>query len=197
MLVSVQSLALSRVEQVGIVAEVKRISALAPWVLILSACQTQPETFAPPVQRQPIEEFRPYRATRIINMVDSDAESHFVKDITGMVQSNWRWAQKRPTIRLYPRTNTDVQYVIDFALPEVTFKDTGPVTMSFYVGDHLLERVRYTEPGQKKFEKAVPPEWIVPGQELQLSAEIDKMWTSKTDGEKLGFVLTSIGLIQP
>jgi hypothetical protein len=161
----------------------------------LAGCQTMPESFAPPIQRRPLEEFRPYRATRVVNMIDSDAPSHFVTDITPALAGNWRWALKRPTVWLRPRSNQNVRYSIDFTLPGITFKDTGPVTMSFYVGDHLLEKIRYVEPGQKKYEKPVPPEWIVPGEPVNISAEIDKMWTSPTDGATFGFILTSIGLL--
>lgn len=156
-----------------------------------------PETFAPPVQRQPLEEFRPYRAAQVVQMIDADAPSHFVRDISPSLVANWRWAQKRPTIRLFPQTGEGLGYSIDFTLPEENLKGTGPVTMSFWVGDHLLERVRYTEPGQKTFVKPIPPEWIAPGQELLIAAEIDKLWRSAGDGATQGFILTSIGLTQP
>src|SRR5258708_7531993 len=157
-----------------------------------------PEPYAPPVQRAPLEEIRPYRATRIVNMADPDAGSHFVKDITGGLEGGtWRWVGKRPTVRVMTRANEGVHYSIDFTLAEATFKDTGPVIMSFFFGDHLLERVPYAEFGHKHFDKLVPPEWIVPGENVLLSAEIDKVWVSKVDGATLGFLLTSIGLTQP
>jgi hypothetical protein len=157
-----------------------------------------PEPYAPPVQRSPLEEFRPYRAARIVNMADPDAESYFVRDITGGLEGGaWRWVGKRPTVRVRPRANEGVHYSIDFTLPEVTFKDTGPVTISFLIGDHLLESVRYATAGSKHFDKLVPAEWIAPGEDVLVAAEIDKLWVSKTDGATLGFVLISLGLTQP
>src|SRR5262249_30096536 len=124
-----------------------------------------------------------------------DAQTHFVKDITGVLEANaWRWVGKRPTLRLRPRVNQGLLYSIEFAVPEVEMKDTGPVTMQFYVGDHLLDTVTYKDPGQKKFEKAIPPEWMTPDNDVFLSAEIDKMWTSPDNGAHLGFILTSLGL---
>ena len=94
------------------------------------------------------------------------------------------------------RANDRVRYVIDFALPEVTFKDTGPVTLSFYVNDHLLDSVHYTHSGDEHFEKPVPPEWIPLSQESTVAAAIDKVWVAPSDGNKLGFVLVRMGLTQ-
>ena len=56
-----------------------------------------PETYAPPIQRQPIENARPYRVQRLIAMGDGDAEAFIVKDIArGTPEGGaWRWTQKR------------------------------------------------------------------------------------------------------
>jgi len=172
-----------------------RISLLIPAAL-LTACQNMPEPYMPPQQRSPLEEFRPYRATRLVQMADSDAAGFFVQDI-GDLEGNWRWTGKRPTLRLRPRAFEGLHYAIDFTLPDVTFKETGPVTLSFYVGDRLLASERYASAGAHHVDKPIPPDWIVPGQDTLIAAEIDKVWVSKTDGAKLGFVLTALGLTQP
>jgi hypothetical protein len=168
----------------------------APLVLMLAGCQAPPESFAPPEQSQPLEDFRPYRATRMVHMADGDAEAFFVRDIGVLEGGDWRWCGKRPTIRLRPRAFDRLYYVAELTLPEVTFRETGPVTLSFYVGDRLLDTVRFTEPGRKLVEKAVPVGWIVQGEETLVSAEIDKLWTSKDDGVQLGFILHRMGLEQ-
>ena len=89
-----------------------------------------------------------------------------------------------------------LRYIIDFVLPEVTFKVTGPVTMTFLVNDHPLDSVRYTAFGEQHFEKVVPPEWVEPMKENLVAASIDKVWVAPVDGAKLGFILTRIGLTQ-
>jgi hypothetical protein len=155
-----------------------------------------PEPYAPPVQRQPMETFRPYRIKRVINMSDPDAPAHFVQDIPGGLEGSWRWTLQKPTVKVRVRSNDDVKFVIDFTLPDVTMKDTGPVTVTFSVNGHVLEAVRYAASGREHFEKPVPAEWIVPDQDALLAAEIDKLWVSKEDGVKLGFILTRIGLTQ-
>jgi hypothetical protein len=94
------------------------------------------------------------------------------------------------------RANDGVRYVVDFALPEVTFKETGPVTVRFYVNGHELDSVYYARPGIQHFEKPVPPAWIPSGRESIVSAEIDKTWTDPSDHKQFGLILTRMGLTQ-
>lgn len=154
-----------------------------------------PEPYAPPEQRQPIEVSRPYRVSRVINMDDGDATSYIVRDILGLTGS-WRWTGKRPQIRVPIRANENLHYSIDFTLPEVTLKVTGPVAVSFYVNDRLLDTVRYTAFGPQHFDKPLPDGWVQPNTEATAGAEIDKVWVSPTDGVELGFILHRIGLKQ-
>ena len=170
-------------------------AALVAIVLGMSACQNMPEPYAPPVQRQPLEDLRP-RFVPVIDMAAADARKHFVQDISDKLEGSWRWCQQRPAVTVTVPSNEKLKYTIDFTVPEATFKDTGPVTLSFYVNDHLLDRVRYSKPGPLHFEKQVPAGWITPAKDNILAAEIDKMWVSKEDGSRLGFILTRIGLTQ-
>jgi len=163
---------------------------------LLCGCGNLPEPYAPPSQR-PIFEAPPESA-RILNMSDADAESHFVQDISTELEGNtWRWTGKRPTIRLHLNSNQKLVYSIDFDIAGSTLEQTGPVTLSFFVNDHLLERVRYLTPGRQRFQKPIPAEWVVPGKSATLAAEIDKLWNPPPPGGKpLGFILIALGLEQ-
>jgi hypothetical protein len=132
-------------------------------------------------------------------MADYDAERLFIKDIDATLQGGtWRWTGKRPTIRLHPHTNQKLAYSIDFAIAGSTIQQTGPVTLSFFVNDHLLDSVRYASEGRRRFQKPVPAAWLEPGENVILAAEIDKMWTPPPPGgPPLGFILVSLGLEQP
>ncbi|MGA3204211.1 MAG: hypothetical protein ABSF12_17105 [Bryobacteraceae bacterium] len=164
--------------------------------VLLSSCQNMPEPYAPPVQRQPFEDARPHHMSRIVAMADADSPAHIVADISPGQPAQWRWTLQKPTVKVVARTNQGLRYVIDFSLPEVTFKVTGPVTMTFLVNDHALDSVRYTASGEYHYEKAVPPNWVEPLKDTMLAASIDKVWVAPTDGAKLGFILTRIGLTQ-
>src|SRR5215467_10499440 len=88
----------------------------------LTACQNMPEPYAPPTQRQPFENFRPYRVSRIVHMSDGDAEAHFVKGITPISGGSWRWAGQRAEIKIPLRTNQQLKYVVDFGIAAETLK---------------------------------------------------------------------------
>jgi len=90
----------------------------------------------------------------------------------------------------------DVKLVVDFAVAKETFDATGPVTISFFVNDRLLEAVRYDQPGDKHYEKLVPAGWLRPDAMTTVAAEIDKLYRAPQDGAELGFILTRVGFIQ-
>jgi hypothetical protein len=132
----------------------------------------------------------------MVDMSDDDAAAHIVSGVSPGAAAPWRWVLQKPTVKVVASTNQGLRYTIDFSLPEVTFKTTGPVTMTFLVNDHALESVRYTAAGEYHYEKAVPTDWVEPLKDTILAAETDKVWVAPADGAKLGFILTRIGLTQ-
>ena len=170
--------------------------AAAIFLGLLAGCQKMPETYAPPEQRPVFENFRPYRISRIVEMSDGDVDSHIVRDIPTGQQGPWRWTGENPTVKVVPRTADNLNYTIDFSIADTTLKETGPVTLRFFVGEHALDSARYTAPGTYHFEKALPGGWVEAGKEVTVGASINKVWTSPNDGAKLGFILTRIGLRQ-
>ncbi len=162
----------------------------------LSGCQKLPETYAPPEQREPFENFRPYRITRVVDMSDGDADSHIVSGILPAGGGSWRWASQRPTVRVLLRHVENLEFIMDFSVADATFKSTGPVAFTFFVNDHELGSANYTMPGVYHFEKPVPESWLEADKDATLAAEVDKVWVAPEDGAKLGFILTRIGLRQ-
>jgi hypothetical protein len=160
----------------------------------LAACDRAP-WFAPPEQRPSLAGF-PSHAGRVVEMESPDADRRIVRDILPLTDTAWRWTGQRPALRIRVRADENLKYVIDFTLPKVTFKDTGPVSIAFTVNDRLLDRVRYTEPGFKHFEKAVPPDWLPIDAYAIVGAEIDKLWIDPDGGRKYGFIVTRMGLTQ-
>ena len=134
-------------------------------------------------------------------MADADAESHFIQDIDQALQGNaWRWTGKRPSIwvhinRVHINATHQLVYSIDFVIAGATFQQTGPVTLSFLVNDHLLDRVRYASPGPQRLERPVPADWLQADQDATVTAEIDKVWTPpQAGGAPLGIILVALGL---
>ncbi len=155
-----------------------------------------PEPYAPPEQRQPFENFRPYRVSRVINMADGDVDAHIVSGITAISGGTWRWTEQRPTVRLTVRSVENLKYTIDFTIAGATFDQTGPVTVSFFVNDHMIGSEHYTAQGNQHYETKVPDGLVEANKEVTVAAEIDKLFTPPGSGSKLGFILTRIGLKQ-
>ena len=174
----------------------RRLGLVCAPVLIASACRNMPGPFAPPVQRQPLEDFRPYRMSAIVDMSDEDAKTHFVQGLTSNATPTWRWTGQRPTVRVRMRSAENLRYTIDFAVGEAMIRSTGPLTVSFLVNDVVLDRVRYERDGVQHFEKAVPAGLVTAGQDAMVGAEIDKPWVPPEGGPQLGIILMRIGLTQ-
>ena len=173
-----------------------RLGLICAASLIASACQNIPGPLPTPVQRQPLEDFRPYKMSAIVDMSDEDAPTHFVQDLTSNATSAWRWTGKTPILRVRMRSAENLRYTIDFAVGAVMLRNTGPLTVSFLVNGQVLDRVRYDRDGVQHFEKAVPPGWVTAGQEATVGAEIDKTWIPPEGGPQLGILLMRIGLTQ-
>lgn len=132
----------------------------------------------------------------MVDMSDPDASQHVVKDIYDSPGNPWRWTSKQPTVRILVYATDNVKLSTDFAIWDDGFKQTGPLELSFLVNGHLLAKERYTTPGYKHFEKAVPADWLSSETESIVSVDVDKLYVSPLDGVKFGFILTRIGFVR-
>ena len=164
-------------------------------VIVLTGCISQPQTYAPPIQREPVLNGQaPKPPKDILRMSERETDAYIVQDIPRESADAWRWTGKRPTVRLFVADPGGRKLVVDYSIAETTLKDTGPVTLSFFVNDQLLATVTEDRQGVKHFEKPVPPEMLKPSADNTFAIEIDKVWIAKEDGAKLGFILASVGL---
>lgn len=165
--------------------------------LSLSGCVSIPDTYAPPMERKPVTGFGTNAFGSIVSMGDPGARVHIIKDVSPVLEGgSWRWTGQRPEFRFIVTRTKNVKLVMDFAVAKATFDATGPVTFSFFVNDQLLDRVRYSEPGNKHYEKPVPPEWLRTDQMSTIAVELDKVQVSPLDGAKLGFILSRVGFAE-
>lgn len=171
-----------------------RATGFCLFLLVFAAgCGTAPESYPPPAQR----ETPPAQSATIrhfVAMNDPNAASYILRDVSeGLEANSWRWAFRRPELRFFLHSSQHLKFVMDFAIPEHTFKETGPVTLSVFINGQLLDRFRCTKPGRRQLEKEVPPELLKAGALNLVAIEPDKVWVSKEDGATLGFILASAG----
>ena len=128
-------------------------------------------------------------------MQSPQAGHHLVRDFLSAPEGQvYRWTNQQPALRFHLRRSADRRLRFDFVVAGATFKETGPVTIAFKVNGRLLDTVRYDASGEKRFEKAVPAAWLDADPAI-VSAEIDKVWVSKTDGARLGIMLLGAGFV--
>jgi hypothetical protein len=165
-------------------------------VLFLAACDRPPESYAPPEQRHPVEGFNPGPEAIMVEMNDPDASLHIVKDIYGQSDPSWRWTAQNPTVQLLVVSTEKLRFHADFAIWDEGFKTSGPVEIAYLVNGKVLDKIRYTTPGQKHYDKPVPADWLSADTDTTLAMSLDKVNIAPRDGAKLGVILLRMGFKQ-
>jgi len=175
----------------------RRSPILPALSLLLAGCTDIPDTYAPPVQRRPLTAPEPSPLTHFIAMKDAAAEAHFLSGVSRHLEGGaWRWLEPRAELMFRLESVAHLRFVMEFAIPEITFAQRGPAVISISVNGHLLERVRYGKGGEYRFEKAVPAAWLRTHLNNYVTLEIDKPWVAPQDGARLGFILKSAGFLE-
>jgi hypothetical protein len=171
-----------------------RIAVLVACLLCLAACDRLPESYPPPEQRQPLTGINPGPEAMMVSMEGTEADPLIIKDIDGSSPGvPWRWTRQEPTVKVLVLSTENIKFSTDFAIWDDGFKITGPVEISFLVNGRLLDKVRYTTPGNKHFEKPVPAEWLE-GDMATVAMSVDKLYIAPRDGAKFGVILARLGL---
>jgi hypothetical protein len=176
-----------------IYARVLLCSILLLSILLLAACDRPPEFYPPPEQRHPVQGYNPGPEAMMVEMNDPDASLHIVKDIYGQNDPSWRWTAQDPTVQLLALSTENLKFHADFAIWNDGFKTTGPVDITYLVNGKVLEKVHYTTPGEKHYEKAVPPDWLSADSDTTIAMDIDKVYITPSDHVKLGVILLRMG----
>jgi hypothetical protein len=108
----------------------------------------------------------------------------------------WRWTDERFTLMFRVPSVTGNKLVMDFSVPGETFAQTGPFHMTYTVNGRVLDKVRYDSPGDKRFEKAVPPGSLREDTENIVAVELDKAYVAEGDQKKLGVLLFRAGFVR-
>jgi hypothetical protein len=165
--------------------------------LVLIGCPSASDTFPPPLQRQLPAAPEKKPVGWFVNMDDPNAEDYIVSGIqTNVEGSGWRWTHEFPELRFVLDRTQNVKFAMDFGFPEYNFKQTGPVTLSFFVNGKLLDKVRYATFGDRHYEKPVPAAWLKTGPFTEVRIVVDPPWVAPVDKARLGFVLHRAGFVE-
>ncbi len=173
-----------------------KLAAALLLALAMAACVGIQDTYAPPDQRKPLSVEDPSPLKAFIRMNEPWAPSHFIRDISQELQGGtWRWTQQRPTMMFLVKSTKGQKFSSDFTIADLTFQQTGPVTISVTINDHLLDKATYSKSGYQHFEKPVPEAWLHAKAENVVVMEIDKLWVAPADKATFGFILTTAGFV--
>lgn len=164
--------------------------------LLLAGCVRYPEPYKPPMQRRPVEIDRAGRLSHFTAMNSPEAPRHFIAGVLDLNDGSWRWCLQRAVFQFELPTTAHKRLMAEITVPELTFKQTGPVKITVRVGTHVLDTLEFSKHEQRNFEKAVPADWLSANTPQLVSLEIDKIWRSPEDGVERGFILSRIGFLE-
>jgi hypothetical protein len=180
--------------QSGFVLSLDRLIGLAP-ALLAVGCHQLPD-YPPPPQREPLVRADTAGLSYFLNVANLNADAYVVQGI-GSATEGWgfRWAFAHPVLRFLVPPMDHPKFVMDFALPEPTFRVTGPVTLTFSINGRLFDNRGFAEMGQQHYEHEVPEGFLRFGALNLVSIAPDKLFVAK-DGAKLGFVFSRAGFVE-
>jgi len=162
-------------------------------LLACTACNRLPDSYPPPAQRPSLASTTSDGLSYFVSMGDQDAQHYLVRDFAPAAGGASRWALDHPVLRFFVPAAPRLRFTMDFALPERTFRDTGPVTLTFRINGELLDRYRCQTAGQHHYDHPVPPSMLRANAVNFVAIDPDPVWVSKADGGRIGFVLASAG----
>jgi hypothetical protein len=162
--------------------------------LLTVSCGRQAGVYAAPSQRSLDLGPDPDGPHEFVTMDDPVVEDYLVNDISPE-RGIRRWAFAHPELRFLVKDASHLVFRAEFAIPEVTFKTTGPVTVSCSVNGRAIGLIRCEHPGDFRLEKPVPDGLVEPGKSVRVTFEASPRWISPEDGAQLSFLLRSAGFL--
>jgi len=129
-------------------------------------------------------------------MDDPHADQYLVRDFQDHGPGTWRWAYSHPVMRFFVPDAPRLKFTVDLALPERTFRETGPVTLTLRLNGTVFGRHRCDQAGPQQFSQPVPNELLRRGAVNLVAIDPDPVWVSKADGGRLGFILSRAGFTE-
>jgi hypothetical protein len=162
---------------------------------LAASCGRRAGSYPPPPQLALDAGDDPTALKAFIEMGDTWSDDYVVRDITAE-QGVLRWAFLHPELRFRLKQTAGLRFEMRFAIPEVTFKVTGPVTVSCTIEGRPLGTLRCNRPGEYLLARPVPEGWLATDREIHATFSAEPRWVSPDDGNQLSFLLRSAGFVQ-
>ena len=164
-------------------------------MLVLASCACDPGWLPLPAQQSLDLGADPGGIGPYVGMADADANDYIVRDI-GLMPGTWRWTFLHPELRFRVLRAARPRFTAEINIPEVTFKVTGPVEVTYSISGRLLGLLHCDHPGTYAIDHPVPSAWLVPGEYIHVTFDADRHWVSPEDGAQLSFLLLRAGFTE-
>lgn len=171
-----------------------RLLMLVMGALLTVSCGRQPGVYAAPAQRSVDLGPDPDGPHAFVNMDDPVVDDYLVGDISPE-RGFRRWAFHHPELRFRLKDVRHLIFTAEFAIPDVTYKVTGPVTVSYAVNGRTLGTLRCDHAGDFHLQAPVPDGLVQPDKFVRVTFEANPRWVSPEDGAQLSFLLRSAGFV--
>ena len=175
---------------------IRRLLPPALAALLCAGCSRLPESFPPPTQRAALTVPPATGIGYFVDMRDPNSSAYVVQGIADRTEVPWRWVYEHPVLRFLAPEVGRLRFMLDFSLPERTFRETGPVTLTFLINGKFFDRARFEAPGQLHYSHPVAPEFLNRHGENRVAIDPEPVWVSKADGGKLGFIISRAGFAE-
>jgi hypothetical protein len=174
---------------------IRQLLPLVIGAMLTVSCGRPPSVYATPPQRSLDLGTDPDGPHAFVKMDDPLVDEYLVKDISPE-RGLRRWAFARPELRFRVSDARHLIFTAEFAIPDVTYKVTGPVTVSYAVNGRTLGTIRCDRAGDFRLNKPVPEGLVEPNKFVGVTFDASPRWISPQDGAQLSFLLRSAGFTQ-
>ena len=162
-------------------------------LLLSVGCSSPSGGFPPPPQRPALEVPPGLPVGYFVYMEDPESDRYVVQGFTGRTEAPWRWAYEHPVLRFWGPDFEPVHFFMDFSIPERTFRETGPVTLTLSLNGEVFDRKLCAQAGQQHYSHEAPAVLLRRNAMNLIAIDPDKFWVSREDGAKYGFILARAG----
>ncbi len=163
--------------------------------ILVAGCSRSPVSYAMPPQSSLALGHNPGGRGAWVAMDDPAAADYILRDIAAQPDHH-RWAFAHPEMRFRLKDGGYSRFAAEFAVPEATFKSTGPVTIRVAVDGTALAPFHCAHAGDYRMELAVPQAALRDPQDVHVTFETSPRWVSPEDGAELSFYLRAAGFLR-
>jgi hypothetical protein len=174
---------------------VKEFCVASVAALLLSSCVPTPDHYPVPAQHRLPSDASADLLSEFVRSSQADADTYYLKDVGTLEGSTWRWTREKPELRFHIGSNKGRIFRLDLGIHDLTFRETGPVTLAIRINGQLLDRPAFASSGDRTYQRAVPDSMLHPNAENRVEIEVLNPWKAP-DGVRLGFILHAMGFLK-